>query len=253
MLPAAGPAQPVPPAEAAWGASADVVHRRLVERADDGRRLVRESGELLRLQADGRLALPGGGALRAAAAALAGELAYRGQTQAGTPLRTVAAHRDLELDLSWRPLAPAAWGEAWLVLRTVQQRRQIASTPAARGLRETAVLVLPGLRWARGFDAAGWRWEPALELRASARHRLEVDFGGVFDTASLQGGRRRELVLGLDARPAGSAWGIGLHWTHARQSASAVHTLARGGAPVGTVRQPRIGIDDVALRVTRSF
>jgi hypothetical protein len=241
------------PRELSAEVSVGVLHRRLVERADDGRRLVQESGALLRLQASGALGLEGGGALQGAAAVASGSLDYRGQTQAGAPMNTDAGHRDLEYDLAWRPLAPAGWGQAWLVLHTVRQRRQIASTPAARGLRETAHLVMPGLRWSHAFDAAGWRLRPSVEARVSAWHRLDVDFGGVFDTSELKGGRRRELVLAIDASPAGSPWSIGLAWAHARQSASPVHALTRGGAPVGTVHQPRIEIDDVLLRATRAF
>ncbi|HET8746855.1 MAG TPA: hypothetical protein VFM98_14705 [Ramlibacter sp.] len=247
---AAGGAQAAPEAASV---SAEVVHRRLVERADDGHRLVKESGEVLRLEVAGTMALAGGGALRGIAAAAAGELAYRGQTQAGVPLATDAGHRDLELALQWRPLAPARWGEGWLVLTALQQRRQIASQPAARGLRETSLLLLPGVRWTRTLEAAGWQWQPSVELRASAYHRFDVGFGGLFDDAELRGGRRRELVLGLEANRPDSPWRFGLAWSHARQSASPVQTLRRAGVPVGTVRQPRIAIDDVALRVTRSF
>jgi hypothetical protein len=233
--------------------SAGVQHRRLTEVGQDGRRLVQERGELLRVQAGAQLPLAGGGALRASAAIAAGSLAYRGQTQAGVPLATDAAHRDLELGLHWRPLPEARWGEAWLGLAALQQRRLIASQPAARGLRETSTLLLPGLRWTHALDAGGWRWQPALEVRTSVHHRLDVDFGGVFDGAALDGGRRRELLLALDAAPAASPWRFGVTWSRARQSASRVQTLARGGAPVGTVRQPRIEIDEVTVRATRAF
>lgn len=235
------------------GLSAQVVHRRLVERDEDGRRLVTESGELLRLQGEAGRALRGGGALRGFAAVAAGTLDYRGQTQAGVPLSTDSAHRDLALGAAWRPVAPASWGEAWLTLQVLQQRRRIASTPAARGLRETSMLVMPGLRWTHALEARGWRWRPGVEVRASVHHRLDVDFGGLFDDARLTGGGRRELLLSLEAGPAGSPWKFGIEWSHARQSASAVDVLERGGVAVGSVHQPRIAIDDVALRVRREF
>jgi hypothetical protein len=242
------------PAEDGISVSAGLVHRRLDEVGRDGRRLVRESGPLLRLQGGVQLPVGAtGGALRAEAAAAAGTLDYRGQTQAGAPLDTHSAHRDLELAFAWRPVGPAPWGEGWLVLRTVQQRRQIASTPVARGLRETSNLVLPGVRWSHTLQAGGWEWHPAIELRASARHRLEVDFGGLFDAADLEGGRRRELALALDAARAGSPWSFGLAWTRTRQSASPVQALTRAGSVVGSVNQPRIEIDDVLLRATRAF
>jgi hypothetical protein len=236
-----------------WGASAGVQQRRLVERDDSGGRLVEETGPLLRLGLDAGWRLDNGGAVQAAAGVAAGTLDYEGQTQAGTPLTTDTGHRDLDFSLGWRPLPAAAWGEGWLVLRVAQQRRQIASTSMARGLRETSLLVLPGVRWTHAFEAASWRWQPSLELRASARHRLEVDFGGTFDGAQLTGGRRWEAALALDLAAPGSPWTFGIAWTHARQSASADQTLLRGGVPFGTVHQPRIEIDDVLLRARRVF
>lgn len=246
-------AQEAAPAPPTWSVSAGVVHRRLVERTEGGQRLVTETGELLRLRAAGEHLLAGGGALSAEASIAAGRLDYRGQTQTGIPLQTHDAHRDLALGLSWRPLAPARWGEAWLLLRGLQQRRQIASVSFARGLRETSVLLLPGVRWRHGFEAAGWQWVPSVEASVSARHRLEVDSGGLFDTADIRGGMRRELVLGLEAGPPASAWRFGLEWAHARQSASPSQSIFRAGSVAGTVRQPRIELHDVTLRATRVF
>jgi hypothetical protein len=236
-----------------WGVSADALHRRLVERADDGTRLVKESGPMLRLAFDAQWRFPNGGALRAMAALAGGTLDYDGQTQAGTPLRSETDHRDLELGAAWRPLPPQAWGEGWLVLKLLEQRRLIASTPAARGLEETSRLLLAGVRWSHAFEAASWQWRPAAELRTSVRHRVEVDSGGFFDTMDLRGGRRHEAVLGLDASRAASPWSLGIAWTHARQSASPMQPLLRAGAPIGTVFQPRIDIDDLSVRLRRAF
>lgn len=251
---AAGAACAQAPADAVgWGASAEVVQRRLVERADNGARLVKESGPLLRLAVDGQLALANGGALQAKAWGAAGTLDYDGQTQAGIPLTTDSRHRELGLDLAWRPLPAASWGQAWLVLRVLQQRRDIASTPVAVGLVETSDYVMPGVRFSHAFDGGGWRWEPSLELLASVRHRLQVDSHGVFDEADIRGGRRRELVLGLQVSAPQSPWSLALAWSHARQSASPTQALSRNGTTVGTVRQPRVEIDDVGLRVRRAF
>lgn len=235
-----------------WGVSASVLHRRLVERADNGSRLVEESGPMLRLAADGRLQL-GAGALRVSGGVAGGDLDYDGRTQAGTPLRTESRHRDLGLGVAWRPWAAASWGEAWLVLHALEQRRRIASTAAATGLRETSRLLLAGARWSHTFAGAGWQWQPSVELRTSVHHRLDVNFGGLFDEADIRGGRRHEGVLALDVAAPGSPWSGGIAWTHARQQASPRATLTRGGAPVGTVHQPRTGIDDFAVQVRRAF
>lgn len=237
----------------AWGGSAGLQQRRLDERADDGTRILRESGPMLRLQADGQLALPGGGALRAEAGLAGAALDYRGQTQAGVPLATTATHRDVDATLLWRPLPAARWGEAWLEVQGLQQQRQIASTTAASGLRETSTVWMAGLRWTGHFTAAGWQWQPWAEARASLRHRLAIDYGGAYDASSLTGGTRRAFVLGLATSPAGSPWQWSVQWTAARQSASAWQPLARGGVPAGRVRQPRITIDDVAVLLRRAF
>lgn len=236
-----------------WGASASLLHRQLEERTDAGTRLVRETGPMLRLAADATLGFAQGGALRADAGIAAGRLDYDGRTQAGAPITTHTRHRDLEFGLAWRPLAPAAWGEGWLVLRGLQQRRTIAGTARAGGLEETSTYWMPGVRWTHGFDAAGWRWQPSVELRVSAGHDLDVDYRGVFDRSDLRGGRRRDVVLAMEVSAPASPWQWGLEWTHVRQSASASQPLLRGGVRAGSVRQPKIRMDDLSLRVRRSF
>lgn len=248
---AAGTAQAQ--AAPAWGVSASVLHRTLEERADDGSRLVEETGPLLRLAIDGQMPLRGGGALEAKAALTGGELDYDGRTQAGAPLATRSRHRDVLFGVGWRPLPAAAWGEGWLVLQVLQQQRDIASTATVTGLRETSLLVLPGVRWSHGFAAGGWRLQPSVELRASVHHQVDIDFHGVFDEADIRGGRRWEAELALQASAPDSPWSWGLAWTHARQSASARQGISSGGVAAGTVVHPRIRIDDVALRVRRAF
>lgn len=236
-----------------WSARAEVLHRTLRERDDAGRRLVTEDGAMLRLALDAHWPLANGGAVRGTASIAGGKLHYDGQDQSGAPLTTDSRETELGLTFSWRPFAPAAWGEGWLLLHAVQQRRNIASTPTAGGLRETSTLLMPGVRWSHGFAAAGWHWEPSVELRASVQHRVNVDFGGVFDEASFSGGRRWESEMALEASVPDSPWRWGIAWTHARQRASEVSTVSRAGSLAGTVRQPRISIDDVGVRVRRVF
>jgi hypothetical protein len=233
--------------------SAGVLLRSLVERADDGSRLVEESGPMLRIGVDGRFRFSGGGALQLDAGLAGGVLDYDGQTQSGVPHTTETAHRDLDLTAAWRPWAPASWGEAWVVLRGAQQRRDIRSTPTVGGLLETSTLLMPGLRWSHEFDAAAWKLRPSVEWRTSVYHRLEIEFGGLFDPSDIDGGHRNEVALALEGSSAQSPWSWSLAWTHTRQAASDRQALFRGGALIGTVRQPRIEIDVVMLRVRRAF
>lgn len=250
---AAGAADVVPAPDDGWTASAGLQHRRLVERADSGARLVTESGAMLALRLQRNLHLANGGALQAGAGVAAGRLDYDGQTQGGAPLASDTGHRDLQAGVAWRPWAAASWGEAWVSLDVLQQRRQIASTAAARGLRETSTLVLPGLRWTASFEAAGWQWRPAARLRASAHHALRIAYGGAYDDSDLRGGQRWESQLALGLSRPGSPWQWELAWTHARQAASAWQPIARGGVPVGNVRQPRIELDDFGISLRRQF
>jgi hypothetical protein len=253
LLASAAAAQLPSAAEAGWGVSASVAHRRLVERADNGRQLLEETGPMLRIGFGGELPLANGGALRAKASVAAGGLDYRGVTQGGSPIETRTGHRDLEARLGWRPWPAASWGEAWVAVRVLEQRRQIASTATAAGLHETSTLWMPGLRWSHRFEGGGWDWEPSAAWHTSVRHHLEVRYGGLFDPSDLKGGRRTELVLGLTASRAGSAWQWSVEWSRARQAASAWQPLYRRGLRAGTVRQPRLEIDDVSLRLTREF
>ena len=244
------------PAPVEWAATAGVRHRTLSEWSATGARLLTEKGFLPHLQLSAQLAGPTWPTLAFEAGVSGGDLDYRGQTQSGVPLTTTTRHTDLELGVHWRPLPAAAWGEAWLGLDWLQARRNIASSPIAGGLDETSSLVLPGVRWRSpsfalpNTDNAKFQLE--AQWRTSVRHRLEVDYLGVFDNSSLHGGRRSEAVLGLSVTSA-QTWRWSLEWSHSRQSASSSSALYRGGVLVGSVQQPRVKIDDVSLLLTRRF
>lgn len=243
------------PADIAWSVGADLSHRRLVEESPTGSRLVTESGPLARLRLGAQQGLASGGAWGAGLALAGGKLDYEGVTQTGAPLNTRSRHRDVELSAFWQPWPAGDWGQAALTLRWLQQRRDIASKGLVGGLEETSSLWMPGLRYGSPVWTAGaaWRWQLEAEASISARHRLRVDYHGMFDGSDMTGATRRELALRAHAFAAGSPWRWTLEWTGSRQAASRPATLYRGGAAVGTVRQPRIAIDEVALRLTRSF
>jgi len=244
------------PAPIEWAATGGVRHRTLSEWSDAGAKLLTEKGAMPHLQLSAQLAAPTWPTLAFEAGVTGAELDYRGQTQSGVPLTTTSRHTDLELGVHWRPFPAAAWGEAWLGLEWLQARRDIASSSLAGGLNETSTLVLPGVRWRSPAFALphtdNAKFQLEAQWRSSVRHRLEVDYLGLFDDSSLRGGRRSETVLGLSVSTS-EAWRWSLEWSRSRQSASSSAALHRAGALVGSVRQPRVKIDDVSLSLTRRF
>ena len=132
-------------------------------------------------------------------------------------------------------------------------RRNIAATVAAGSLKETSVVWLPGVAWTSPlWFFAGTPLTMRARWRASIGHRLAVDYGGIFDASSLAGGRRDEFNLRATALLRGG-WSISLEGSRTRQAPSETVPLFRSGAVTGTVRQPRLTIDDAALKLSREF
>ena len=244
----------LPEAPAAWHWEATAAHRTLVERDASGARLLRESGPVIGLRLGARPAWAAPARLEFSASLAQGQLDYDGRTQAGAPLGTRSRHGEGELGLRWRPAQPFAWGEPSLSLDVSRLQRRIAATPVTGALTETSTVWLPGVAW----TSPSWAVTPGVALnfearwRASAHHRLDVDYGGVFDRSALRGGRRDEFtVRATAALPSG--WALALEGHQVRQAPSASVELLRGGALAGTVRQPRISIGDVGLKLSREF
>lgn len=237
-----------------WEFTGAVGRRSLVEKSDTGADLVRETGPLARAQLAATLHRPGWPVLAAEAALTAARLDYDGQTQAAQPISATTRHTERQLALRWRPLPPAGWGEAWVGLDWLHARRSIGSSLAAGGLVETSELVLPGIRWRSPSWSAGLNATVQLQAqwRTSVRHQLAVGYSGVYDDSSLRGGRRREVIVGVSLATS-SDWRWAAQWSHARQSASVPAPIYRAGLAVGTVRQPRMQLDDLSVSVTRSF
>jgi hypothetical protein len=239
-----------------WQVAAEVRHRTLTEWADSGPKLLTERGPLARVELSAMLDRPRWPALMARGALAQGRLDYEGQDQGGVPLASTSRHTEYEAGLHWRAAASPVWGEAWLGADWLRQRRDIASTPLAGGLRETSALVLPGIRWRSA--ALPIAAVPLLKIqleaqwRTSASHRLSVDYLGAYDTSAFDSGRREEAVIRLIAST-GSRWHWMFGFSRVRQSASGSAVLRSGGAVVGRVREPAIRIDDVSLSVAREF
>jgi len=126
-------------------------------------------------------------------------------------------------------------------------------SPGSSLLRETSSLVLPAVEWRSApFDIAGFEFQADATLRSSYEHRLRVGFNGLFDDTKIHGGRRNEATLEVSTAVAPD-WQLGLAWSHARQKPSDEVMLLRGGVWSGLVKQPELRIDDVSLRLSRSF
>jgi hypothetical protein len=237
--------------------SVGLVHRKLVERAPSGATLLTERGPMAQLQLQAVRPLEGGGAVGLRGHLAGGDLDYDGQTQAGVPLTTITRQWEGGADLLFRPVAPAAWGEAWLTLGWLANRRAIRSTPIAGGLDEVSSAALVGALWrSPGFTPVPqWTARVEAEARVSVVHRLRVDFYGLLDRTSFDGGRKRLLTLRVLASPQESPWTWGLEWSGLWQPESRAVGVSRNGLalPGITVRQPELSTQDVTLRVTRSF
>jgi hypothetical protein len=217
------------------------------------------------LQLEGTKPFAGGGAASVRFTALGGDIDYYGRTQppANIPLNTRSRHLEAGLDLLVRPHAPMRWGEAWLSLGWLGNRRDIRSTPLATGLLEDSSAVWAGLQW-RGPQVpamGGWQLRPDVEGRISVWHRIDVDFRGArdvftaqpLDKASFEGARRRQLVLRLVGSKAESPWSWAVEWSRINQGSSANAPLTAGGAVIGTVRQPELSTEDFGVRLSRRF
>jgi len=239
-----------------WQAAAEVRHRTLSEWTGNGARLLSERGPVARIDLSSTLGGPEGPAVLVHGALAQGRLDYAGQDQGGVPLATTTRHSEWEAGLHWRPASVSAWGEFWVGIDGLRQRRDIASTPKAGGLDETSTLVLPGVRWRSAVFAvapiAGLKFQLEAQWRTSARHRISVDYLGAYDTSAFASGHRDEAALRLIASN-GSRWRWTLGFGRARQVASDTAVLRIGGAPVGSVREPAIRIDDLSLSVAREF
>lgn len=242
-----------PGAPDAWQWEAGPAWRTLVERDSAGARLLKESGPLARLRITARPSWAPAGRIEFSANAAYAALDYEGHTQGGAPLATRSHHTEGEGGVRWLPAQPYAWGTPSMSLDVLWFRRSIGATPGVSGLIETSTLWMPGVGWqSPAWRVAGRPFTASVSWRASADHRLHVDFAGLFDAASLQGGRRDEWRAALRTTT-GGGWSISLEASRARQAESAVAPLSRGGAPAGTVRQPRLAVTDVGLMVGRSF
>jgi hypothetical protein len=242
------------PVQRFW-ASAAVLHRSLQEENATGTRLLTERGPLLQLRLGARQPVGTDGMIAAELLGAGGTLDYDGQTQGGAPLQTHSDHWDAGGRLMWRPIAQQSWGEPWLMLDAFRNRRNIAGTGPVSGLSETSSAMLAGLRWQSPAHQVTPTWQVRLEVDAlvSLRHRLDVDFQGLFDTTRLDGGRQRRAAVRFVGTAADSPWDWTLEWSHLNQSVSPASALTRRGVVAGTVRQPKLTSDDVALRVTRRF
>lgn len=232
-----------------------LAHRTLRERAADGTTLLTERGAVGFVRGTATAARAGGAAWQGELALLGGDLDYNGQTQSRTPLQTSAVHHEWAADLRWRPLAPAAWGELWATAGWLENRRHIAGTPAAGGLRETSKAVLLGVRWTSPAWTIGDAWHAhlAADARASAWHRLEVDYFGLLDASRLHGAGKRQLGLRLTFQRDGSPWSWDLSWSRLAQAQSDSVPVFRQGTLYGTVRQPALRIEDAGASLTRHF
>lgn len=241
------------PADAPWQWEATAAQRTLVERDAGGQRLLKESGPLARLRITARPSWAPAGRLEFSAALARAQLDYEGRTQAGLPLATTSRHLEAEGGAAWKPSHAYAWGEPAVTFDGLWFRRSIAASADAASLQETSTLWMPGLAWTSpSWSAGGAAFRLQARWRTSVHHHLAVDYAGLFDPSSLRGGHRSDVSLAATALAA-NGWSFSLEWHRARQAESDVAPIFAAGVPAGTVRQPRISLDDVGLKISKEF
>jgi hypothetical protein len=241
-----------PPA-AAWQWEAGAGQRTLVERDESGQRLLKESGPLARLRITARPSWAPFGRIEFSAALARARLDYAGRTQSGLPLATTSRHLEFEVGAAWKPSHAYAWGEPAITFDGLRFRRSIEASADASSLEETSTLWMPGIVWTSpAWNAGGATFALQARWRTSIHHHLAVDYAGLFDPSSLRGGRRSDFSLAATAFAA-KGWSFSLEWHRARQAQSDVATIYSAGVAAGTVRQPRISIEDIGLKIAKDF
>lgn len=220
------------------------MHFQFEEFDADDRRLVEESGWLPGVTAalgwhGSRFSL--GGAL----AYYSGEIDYDGQTSLGVPIDSDTEQHilDLALETAYRlPLAlpPRVYVYAGGAYRHWQ--RDIQSVGAVSGLDET-------YQWWRAEAGARLRWSAGANewgldgaVTRNLNPDVEVDFGGAFDSVTLDLGERWGWRTGANwSRRVAPGLAVGLDVFYERWDLgeSSTETLGSNGVSAGSVFQPR--------------
>lgn len=226
----------------AFSAGPSILHFDHREYADDGSRLVRESGALPGLAA-GIVATSGPWRLMVDAAWHAGTVDYRGRTQGGAPLATVTDTRIAEAGLRALHyfdgerrfgLGPGIGYRRWY--------RGIRGVGSVSGLDERYSNWLASLD-ATAVLARSAQWSLGVDLRLTRTlgSEVAVSFGGRFDDQTLGLGERwgwRLAVPALVRTGRSSAIRIEPWFERWGFDRSDTEPLLRAGRPVGTVFQP---------------
>ena len=237
-----------------WSVGTGLRQVRLVEREPAGRQLVREHGRLPGLQA-AAVYQAGAWRLGLAGELHQGELAYQGQSQAGSGF---ASHTDTKLGRIGL-LAKRALSERTGLIGALEWdrwRRAIQGRDTTLGLHE---------RYSSWRLVAGVQTRllshPAASLDGSALlvlaqpERLRVQFGcQVYDDASLETRSARGLRLVLRLQPASTPdLAITAEWDSLAVARSAQAPLFQHGLAAGSVVQPRHSRQTLSLGLLYSF
>lgn len=226
------------------------------EHAEQGQRLVRERGRLVRAQVSAEAACLGW-AWRASAEQARGSRGYDGVSTTGTPILTGSRIRQSALGLD---AMRALWPQTDLGLQAAlhQTQRDIASAGLVQGYPETfshlQLAVGARQRWATEgggqLQLEGW-WG------ASPWGRLQLDLPNA-DPTSLplgQGRRWRALAAWQAPLADGWSWRLQVQAEHIAWQRGPSRALRRGDVVVGGAWQPatRQSAWDVSLGWTRAF
>lgn len=234
------------------------------ELADDGTLLDRENGFIPGVVA-GFVRTEKDWAVAGDVSYYNGDVDYTGQTTTGLPITTRSDARIIDLSMHvahrQRGRDNADHGYLYGGLGLHSWERNVLPTQTAGGAYVSGVFET--YEWWYGFvgfktdmiDKPSWSWAIDARLTRTFNPTVHVDFLGLYDNVNLDLGPRFGARVALPWRYAldrSSALSVEPYFESWDLGRSGVTTLTRGGAPVGSVFEPRSETRSYGLNLSLS-
>jgi hypothetical protein len=195
----------------------------------------------------------------------AGDVDYRGKTNTGGAVSTITDETITNLAVTLgRRFGRCAWRDSriYVGIGYNDWHRDIRPTQTAAG-QPVAGLVEDYVWWS-GFAGAAFDFlaSPGMRFGADARviriidPQLEIDFGGLFDDASLDLGEDWGMRIALPARfrIKAASWLVVEPWYERWEFGRSRDTsLTQNGSPAGTVFEPASETENIGVNLTLTW